>query len=54
MRPEAVVDWLRRLLWAGVSPGDVAVITPFRGQLQPLGQALRTARLPFEQEFDES
>jgi AAA domain len=48
---EAALDWLRRLLRAGISPGDIAVITPFRGQLMALSQALRSARIPFEQEF---
>jgi hypothetical protein len=48
---DAVVDWLRGLLRAGIAPGDIAVITPFRGQLLALGQALRAARISFEQEF---
>jgi hypothetical protein len=48
---EAVIDWLRRLLRAGIPASEMAVITPFRGQLLALGQALRTARIPFEQEY---
>jgi superfamily I DNA and/or RNA helicase len=51
---EAVLDWLRRLLRGGIPAADIAVITPFRGQLLALGQALRAARIPFEQEYQTS
>lgn len=48
-----VTSWLQRLLSAGVSPADIAVITPYRGQFEHLLQALRNERIPVERPLDE-
>jgi hypothetical protein len=43
-----VAGWLSYLLRAGLAPGDIGVITPFRGQLDLLWRQLRQARIPLE------
>ncbi len=45
---QAVTHWLERLLRAGVLPNEIAVITPFRGQLESLWRELRQAKIPLE------
>lgn len=45
----AVVRWVLRLLAAGISPDEIGVITPFRGQLDHLIRELGHARVPLEQ-----
>lgn len=42
----ACMDLLRGLLAEGYQPGEIALLTPFRGQLQHLNLALRQARIP--------
>lgn len=44
-----LVAWVRYLLNSGVSTEDVGVITPFRGQLERLAQALAAARIPLDE-----
>lgn len=41
-----VVAWVLYLLACGISTDDIGVITPFRGQLELLGQQLAAARVP--------
>lgn len=48
-----VARWVQRLLAAGLSAADIAVITPYRGQSEHLLQALRSAGLPVESPRDE-
>lgn len=48
-----VTSWVQRLLSAGLSPADIAVITPYRGQLDLLQHALRRAHVPIENPLDE-
>lgn len=45
---DQVVQWVAHLLRAGLSPADIGVITPFRGQLDLLWRELRQARIPLE------
>lgn len=45
---QVVVGWVQHLLRAGLSPADIGVITPFRGQLDLLWRQLRGARVPLE------
>lgn len=45
---DQVVQWLTHVLRAGLSPADIGVITPFRGQLDLLWRELRQARIPLE------
>jgi superfamily I DNA and/or RNA helicase len=40
------VDLTRRLLDAGMAPGELGVITPYRGQLERLWRAFRKAGVP--------
>jgi hypothetical protein len=44
-----VTSWLAYLLASGISPADVAVITPYRGQAEHLVHTLRNAGVPIEQ-----
>lgn len=46
-------SWVTRLLAAGVPAGDIAVITPYRGQSEHLLHALRSARVPVQRPRDE-
>jgi hypothetical protein len=48
-----VTSWVERLLASGLSPSDIAVITPYRGQSEHLVHALRNARIPVERPRDE-
>jgi len=41
-----VVAWVLYLLACGIPTDDIGVITPFRGQLELLGQQLAAARVP--------
>ncbi len=41
-----VVAWARYLLSRGIAPDDIGIITPFRGQLERLSQALAAAQIP--------
>ncbi len=50
---EALLDILRGSLAAGVGAGEIAVLTPYVGQLDRLRRALREARLPLESEADD-
>jgi hypothetical protein len=43
-----VLSWVERLLRAGLSPAELGIITPFRGQLEHLWRALRARRFPVE------
>ncbi|HEY8943172.1 MAG TPA: DEAD/DEAH box helicase, partial [Polyangiaceae bacterium] len=54
-RAEAVevAGWVHRLLSAGLSPADLAVITPYRGQFEHLLQVLREERIPVARPSDE-
>lgn len=45
---QLVVGWVQHLLRSGLSPADIGVITPFRGQLDLLWRHLRGARVPLE------
>lgn len=45
---QLVVGWVQHLLRSGLSPADIGVITPFRGQLDLLWRQLRGARVPLE------
>jgi len=44
----AVVNWTLRLLRAGLSPADLGIITPYRGQLERLWRGLAQERSPVE------
>ena len=44
-----VVYWVQHLLNQGISPDEIGIITPFRGQLDALGRELARAHLPLEQ-----
>jgi hypothetical protein len=44
-----VVYWVQHLLNQGISPDEIGVITPFRGQLDALGRELARAHVPLEQ-----
>lgn len=44
----SVVAWTQRLLRAGLSAGDLGIITPFRGQLESLWRSLRAVNVPLE------
>jgi ABC-type cobalamin/Fe3+-siderophores transport system ATPase subunit len=48
-----VTSWVQHLLRAGLSPGDIAVITPYRGQFEHLLQTLQNARIPVERPADD-
>lgn len=43
-----VASWVSHLLRSGLTPADIGVITPFRGQLDLLWRQLRQARIPLE------
>jgi hypothetical protein len=43
-----LLHWVRRLLAHGVPPGDLALITPYRGQLEAIFRALRAEGMPVE------
>ena len=45
---EAVLTLLQALIGAGLSPADVSVITPYRGQLEHLRRGLARNRIPIE------
>ncbi len=44
-----VVYWVQHLLNQGISPDEIGIITPFRGQLEALGRELLRAHVPLEQ-----
>ncbi len=47
------LHWVARLLARGVAPADIAVITPYRGQLDRLRRGLLEQRVPLEQSVDD-
>jgi superfamily I DNA and/or RNA helicase len=45
---QATLSVLLRLLESGIAPAEIAVITPYRGQLERLRRALSERRVPIE------